>query len=148
MLNEKLNSLIAEAMKEHNQERTEVLRLIKAEFVKAEKDGMKLNDANEIKLLTKMVVQRQDSIEQYKAANRTDLVDNEQKEIDIIREFIPSMPSDEEIEKLTDKIVSNFKRDNGSVSMKDTRQIIAWVNETYNTPSVGKIVSTVIKRYV
>lgn len=142
-----INKHIAEAMKKREREKLDTLKLIKAELVKAEKDGIKLDDAKEAKILIKMVEQRKDSISQYIKGGRNDLAEAEQKEIDVIKEFIPEQPTDEEIEKYTDDIITHFIEQNDSdylISMKDMKAILSMVQEKYPMAN-GKIVSKVLK---
>ena len=100
MLNENINSMIMTAMKGGEKDKANVYRLIKNEFLKfsTAKNAGELNDAAEITILQKMVKQREESIANYKAGNRMDLVENEQKEIDIINELLPAVPTKEDIE--------------------------------------------------
>ena len=70
-----INRYIAEAMKKRETDRLGTLKLIKAELVKAEKDGIKLDDAKETKILLKMIEQRKDSIAQYLKGGREDLAE-------------------------------------------------------------------------
>lgn len=142
-----INKYIAEAMKKREREKLDTLKLIKAELVKAEKDGIKLDDAKEAKILIKMVEQRKDSISQYIKGGRNDLAEAEQKEIDVIKEFIPEQPTDEEIEKYTNDTITHYIEQNDSdyqVSMKDMKAILSTVQEKYPMAN-GKIVSKVLK---
>ena len=142
-----INKYIAEAMKKREREKLDTLKLIKAELVKAEKDGIKLDDAKEAKILIKMVEQRKDSISQYIKGGRNDLAEAEQKEIDVIKEFMPEQPTDEEIEKYTNDTITHYIEQNDSdyqVSMKDMKAILSMVKERYPMAN-GKIVSKVLK---
>ena len=142
-----INKYIAEAMKKREREKLDTLKLIKAELVKAEKDGIKLDDAKEAKILIKMVEQRKDSISQYIKGGRNDLAEAEQKEIDVIKEFMPEQPTDEEIEKYTNDTITHYIEQNDSdyqVSMKDMKAILSMVQERYPMAN-GKIVSKVLK---
>lgn len=142
-----INKYIAEAMKKREREKLDTLKLIKAELVKAEKDGIKLDDAKEAKILIKMVEQRKDSISQYIKGGRNDLAEAEQKEIDVIKEFIPEQPTEEEIEKYTNDTITHYIEQNDSdyqVSMKDMKAILSMVQERYPMAN-GKIVSKVLK---
>jgi hypothetical protein len=142
-----INKYIAEAMKKRERDKLDTLKLIKAELVKAEKDGIKLDDAKEAKILIKMVEQRKDSISQYIKGGRNDLAEAEQKEIDVIKEFIPEQPTDEEIEKYTNDTITHYIEQNDSdyqVSMKDMKAILSMVQERYPMAN-GKIVSKVLK---
>ena len=144
MIYAELNSLIAEAMKNKENDRVNVLRLIKAELVKKEKEGKELTEAIEGAVLMKMVSQREDSINQFKQANRLDLVENEQKELDIIKEYAPKQVSDEDIITETEKVITNM---GGTVTMKDMKNILAEVQKVYPTAN-GKIISQVVKSHI
>ena len=145
-----INKYIAEAMKAKDREKLSTLKLIKAELVKAEKDGITLDDAKEAKILMKMVDQRKESISQYIKGGRNDLAEAEQKEIDVIKEYIPEQPTDEEIEIYTNDAINNYvieKGDDYQVSMKDMKAILSIVQEKYPMAN-GKIVSNVLKNKI
>lgn len=143
MLYNQLNSLIAEAMKNKENDRVAVLRLIKAELLKKEKEGKPLDETIEASVLMKMVSQREDSINQFKQANRMDLAENEQKELDIIKEFAPKQVSDEDITIETEKVIANM---GGTVTMKDMKNILAEVQKIYPTAN-GKLISQIVKSH-
>lgn len=142
MIYNQLNSLIAEAMKNKDNERVNVLRLIKSELVKKEKEGKELTEQIEANVLMKMVSQREDSIAQFTKANRMDLVENETKELNIIKEFAPKQVSDEDIIAETEKVISVM----GTVTMKDMKNILTEVQKVYPTAN-GKIISQVVKSH-
>ena len=143
MLKDRIDSLIAEAMKNKETEKVSVLRLIKTELVKKEKEGKGLTDLIEANLLMKMVSQREDSIDQFSKANRMDLVEKEQRELDILKLFAPKQVSDEDIISETEKVISNM---GGSVTMKDMKNILSEVQKVYPTAN-GKIISQVVKSH-
>lgn len=146
MLHTEIDRLIANAMKERNIELLNVLKLIKSEMVKAEKDGITLDEVSETKILLKMLSQREDSIRQYVDGGRKDLADNEQKEIDIIKQFVPEQPTDEEIEGYTRTCISTYvltKKAGESLSMKDMKPLMNIVKEKYPSAN-GKIISKVL----
>lgn len=88
-----------------------------------------------------MIDQRNDSIEQYTKANRTDLIEQEELEKTIIEEFVPKETPEDEIINYTKAVISSI----GTVSMKDTKKIMEKVSEKCNSSKLGKIVSQVIK---
>ena len=96
-----LNSLIMRAMKEHNTSRTETLRAIKTAFMNwqtsKEHAGQELTAADEIQIIKKLVKQREESVEQFIAARRGELVNEEQKQIMILKEFLPAEATEEDI---------------------------------------------------
>ena len=96
-----LNSLIMQAMKEHNTSRTETLRAIKTAFMNwqtsKEHAGQELTEADEIQIIKKLVKQREESVEQYMAAGREELANEEQKQIMVLKEFLPAEATEEDI---------------------------------------------------
>ena len=146
MLKDRLNDLIKEAMLEHDTTRLEVVRSIKTMFTKFEKEGKTLTEADEAKLLLKMISQREDSIIQYFKAGRQDLVDKETAELAILKEYAPVQASDNEIAEYTKEVCQQFVQENGSVTMKDMKPILAMVQEKYSTAN-GKVVSSVVKEH-
>lgn len=150
MLHTEIDKLIANAMKERNIELLNVLKLIKSEMVKAEKDGVTLDEVSETKILLKMLTQREDSIRQYVDGGRKDLADNEQKEIDIIKQFVPEQPTDEEIEEYTRTCISTYvltKKEGENLSMKDMKPLMNIVKEKYPSAN-GKIISKVLGSFI
>lgn len=146
MIYNQLNSLIAEAMKNKDNDRVNVLRLIKSELVKKEKEGKELTEQIEASVLMKMVSQREDSIAQFTQANRMDLVENETKELNIIKEFAPKQVSDEDIIAETELQIDILKELMGTISMKDMKTILTCVQRVYPTAN-GKLVSQVVKNH-
>lgn len=145
MLRENLNELIKNAMLSHDNTRLEVIRSIKTAFTNFEKEGKELTDADESKILLKMVSQREDSIEQYNKGMRYDLAEKEQNELNILKEYVPKQPTDEEITNLTKGVIAAFETQNGrKVEMRDMKTILAEVQKTYPSAN-GKIVSGVVK---
>lgn len=108
MLREQMDALIKQSMLDKNVKRTEVLRAIKNEFLvyQTAKGAKPLDDAVEFTILRKMVKQRLDSRDQYIAAGRKDLADNESKEILVLESFLPSEASPEEITKAIYEVIS------------------------------------------
>lgn len=140
MIRNNIETLIAEAMKNKDTVRLSVLRLIKAEFVKAEKDGKNIDEATEAVMLTKMVAQREDAIKQFTEANRNDLVEEETAQLQILKEFAPKAVSEDEIKEALQKMVD----DGLEPSMKNMKEFISRIKVIYPTAN-GKIVSDFIK---
>lgn len=145
-----INKEIAEAMKKRDREKLDTLKLIKTELVKVEKSGVTIDDAKEVSILLKMIDQRKESIAQYINGGRSDLAECEQKEIDVIKQYIPEQPTDEEIADYTKDAIKHYVEQNDAdymVSMKDMKTILSMVQEKYPTTN-GKIVSNVLKEYI
>jgi uncharacterized protein YqeY len=143
-----IQDLISQALKAGDTRKLNTLRLIKSEFLLAEKNKVEITDSVEIKILSKMITQRQYSIEQYKKANRFDLVQKEEEEIAIIKQYLPEQPNEEFLKNYIRKCIDGYKETHLNVSVKDTKTIMNIVKEKYDFPIVGKLVSEVLKEYV
>lgn len=145
-----INKEIAGAMKKREKEKLDTLKLIKTELVKVEKSGITIDDAKEASILLKMIDQRKESIAQYIKGDRSDLAELEQKEIDVIKQYIPEQPTDDEIADYAKDVIKHYIEQNDAdymVSMKDMKAILSMVHEKYPTAN-GKIVSNVLKEYI
>ena len=80
------------------------------------------------KLLKKMVKQRAESIEIYKKNNRTDLLEVEQNEHDILTSFLPKQLSEEETKKICEQIISKT----GATSVKDMGKVMGVLKKEYS----------------
>ena len=85
------------------------------------------NDEDIKKLLKKMIKQRSESIEVYKKNNRKDLLEVEQREVEIISEYLPKQLSEEETKKLCTEIVQKI----GAASIKDIGKIMGELKKNY-----------------
>ena len=149
MLNTEINELIMSAMKAKDVVATQVYKLIKAEFLKAEKekDFKGWNEAAEIKILMKMAAQRNDSIDQYNKAGRTDLAEVEKNELMYINKFIPKQPTDEEVKAYTQEIINDMKSKNMEISMKNMKYVLGEIQKKFSMAN-GKLVSQVLKNNI
>ena len=85
-----------------------MLRLVNADIKRVEVDERReLSDEDVRSILSKMVKQRRDSIEQFEKAERTDLADKEKYEISVIEEFLPTQLSETELTELLDRIIAD-----------------------------------------
>jgi uncharacterized protein YqeY len=108
-LQEQLKSELKTAMLAKDKARVGTIRLLMAEIKQKEVDTRTvLNDEEIIAVLTKMVKQRKDSISQFAAAGRQDLVDIESAEITVLQAFLPQPLSEAEIDALIDSTVTQL----------------------------------------
>ena len=141
-----LKPLIKEAsvksLKEGNKEITMVLRLILAEFQKEEiSQGSDLNNNNELSLLQKMIKQRNDSIKQYNDAGRNELAEKEQKEIEIIQDFLPEQINEEDLMKLAKETISDLSAN----SMKDMGNVMKVLKDKTSGQADPATISKIVK---
>ena len=141
-----LKPLIKEAsvrsLKEGNKEITMVLRLILAEFQKEEiSQGSDLNKNDELSLLQKMIKQRNDSIKQYNDAGRNELAEKEQKEIEIIQDFLPEQINEEDLIKLAKETISDLSAN----SMKDMGNVMKVLKDKTSGQADPATISKIVK---
>lgn len=148
MTKKEIEDLMHTSLKEGKKYEVGVYRLVKAEFLKAEKEhGVEPDEEKCNSIIFKMIEQRKDSIEQYQKGNRQDLADVEAKEIDVLKTLVPEVPSEEDIIRIVNISVNLFKSAHfGCVSMKDTKQIMEATKIMLpNAPNLGKYVSKAIR---
>ena len=120
-LKEQITSAMKTAMREKDKARLGVIRLMLAAIKQIEVDERKeLNDTEVLAVLDKMLKQRRESIKQYGAANRQDLLDQEQYEVGVIQTFMPAQLDDAEI----DSIIAAAIAETGAASMKEMGKVM------------------------
>ena len=125
------------AMRSKNKTLLGALRLIQAAFKQKEVDErIELNDEQVIVILDKMAKQHRDSISQFKAAKRDDLVKIEEFELDIIDTYLPTKLSDEEIDILIEEAISKSSAE----SIKDMGKVMGILKkELQGRADMGKV---------
>jgi hypothetical protein len=109
------------AMRSGEKERLGVIRMITAAIKQREVDErITLDDAQVLSVLEKMIKQRKESVEQFKAGNRQDLVDKEASEITLLQGYMPSQLSGAEIDALIAEAVAAT----GATSIKDMGKVM------------------------
>ena len=123
-LKQRITEAMKAAMRARDKARLGTVRLALAEIKKVEIDErIDLDDSRITSILDKMVKQRRDSIKQFETAGRTDLVAQEQLEINVIKEFLPEMLSQEEL----DTIIKTALEESGASSMQDMGNLMRLV---------------------
>lgn len=145
LINDKIDMLIMNSMKNHDTARTETLRSIKAAFLNwktmKENAGKTMTSADETQVLKKMVKQRQESIEQYCAAARNELADAEQAQIDVIQEFLPAEATEKDILKCFNDVIGQ----DGFEPIKKNMGIIIKYIKSALPNADGKMVATIVQ---
>ena len=123
-LKQRITEAMKAAMRARDKARLGAVRLALAEIKKVEIDErIDLDDSRITSILDKMVKQRRDSIMQFETASRTDLVAQEQLEINVIKEFLPEALSEEEL----DTIIKAALEKSGASSMQDMGNLMGLV---------------------
>lgn len=103
------------AMKGHEELRLDALRMVKAALQKHQVDTMKpLDTQSELQVLNMLIKQRRESADMFRKGNRPELADKEEAELKLIESYMPSAPTDEEI----DAAIANAMAETGVTSLK------------------------------
>jgi len=114
------NDLTA-AMKEKDELRLSVLRMMKSALKNKEIEKMRpLEDLESLQVLQTLVKQRHESVEQFIKGGRRDLADKEKKEIALIEKYLPAAPSDDEIHHAVEAAIA----ETGADSLKQMGAVI------------------------
>ncbi len=132
-----------DAMRSGERERLKVIRLIISSVKQVEIDTRKdIDDDNQIlKIINKMVKQRRDSVKQFTAGNRQDLVDIELSEINILENYLPAQLNEQEIELLIDEVLSEI----AATDIKDMGKAMAAIKIKINGRADMSLVSQNIR---
>ena len=104
-------------------------------------ERIELNDAQVMTVIQKMVKQRKDSISQFSDAGRSDLVEIEEAELEIINNYMPEQLSEEEVASFVDKAIN----DSGANSMKDMGKLMGMLKSQLQGKADMSLVSQLIK---
>jgi uncharacterized protein YqeY len=142
-IREKIMSDMKTAMRDKNQVRLDTIRFLQAAIknreIEVRPNAITAEDV--LAVIKKMVKQRKESIEQYQAANRQDLVDKENAELKVIEEYLPAQMSRDQIEKIVADIIAEVK----ASSIKDMGAVMKAVIAKTAGAADNKVVSEVIK---
>ena len=120
-LKERLNEDVKVAMRNKDRDRLVTLRMITAAIKQKEVDErIELDDARVLSIIDKMARQHRDSISQYEAAGRTDLVEKEKTELAIVQGYLPEQLGEEELKQL----IQNAIQTTGASSVKDMGKVM------------------------
>lgn len=110
ILKEKIKSDLKDAMKSGDSVVRGVLRLLSSD-IKNEEISLKkeLTDDDVLKILKKDIKRHKESIEQYKTGGRKDLVEQEEKELEILKEYMPEQMSEDEIRKIVFGVIKKLE---------------------------------------
>ncbi len=141
-IKEKLAELMKASMKSGDKETLAFTRNIHAVIRKREiDDKVELDDAGVQKIIGSLIKQRQDSIEQYKAGNRPDLVAKEEAELNFQKSFMPEQMSEAEIRTLIDWAV----KESGAATGKDIGKVMGLLKAKVSGKADGKLVNQLVK---
>ncbi len=145
-LKKQIEDNLNEALKSKDKKTYPTLRLIvsaikDAEIAGRSKGQKDIKDSDIIALLKKMIKQRNESCEVYKKAGRTELLENENREIEVINKFLPDQLSEEETKKICEETIKSVN----ATSMKDMGKIMGVLKSKHADSLDFSKVSSILK---
>jgi uncharacterized protein YqeY len=136
-LKERITEDMKAAMRSGEKERLGVIRLIMSAIKQREVDErIVLDDTQVLSVFEKMIKQRKESVAQFQAGNRQDLVDKENSEITLLQGYMPSQLSDAELDSLIGEAVTAA----GASSIKDMGKVMAIIkSKAQGRADLGKV---------
>ncbi len=143
-IEDKINESIKDSMKKKDTVRLDSLRAVKSAIL-LEKTKTSSNDKIDesiiLKILQKLVKQRNDSAKIYNEQKRDELANVEILQAKIISEFLPQQLSESELSFIIDSVIEEFSAN----SMKDMGKVIAAVNQKVSGKAEGRIIAQIVK---
>ena len=146
MLYDTIMTDMKDAMKSHDKETLSTLR-----FLKSAIDLFKINNKMDrtdspsdevvIEVVSKQVKTHKESIEEFKKAGRTDLVENLLKEVEVLSKYLPEQLSEDEVRSKIEEVISSIN----ATSMKDMGAIMKALNPIFKGKADMKLVNTIVK---
>jgi uncharacterized protein YqeY len=141
-LEEKLIDEMKQAMKSNDKLRLSTIRMIRSAIKNKEiEQRKKLDDEGIFRVIQGMVRKSEESIEQFKAGGRMDLVEKEQKEVEIMKSFLPQPLSREEILRIIDQSIEETQ----ASSLKDLGKVMKSVMPRLEGKADGKLINQLVK---
>ena len=143
-LKERINEDLKTAMKEKDALKLQTIRSIRALILEFEKSGSgkELTEEDEIKMLSQAAKKRQESIEQFRNADRIELAEKEEAELKIIQVYLPKQLSEEEIENEVKRIASEI----GAVSKADFVKLMPAAVKELKGKADGKTIKIIVEK--
>ena len=142
MLKEKLMEDLKESMKTKDTVRKNAVQMVRASILQIEKDkGIEVEDEKIIDIIAKEVKTKKDALKDFEKAERQDLIDLTNREIEILQEYLPKQLSRDEVKVEVQKIISEI----GATSMKDMGAIMKEAKAKMGASAEGKTINEFAK---
>lgn len=141
-LSERINNDLKEAMKSKDSFRLSVIRMVKGAMQLAKPNPREeLTDDDVITVISKQIKMRNDSIKEFEATGRSDLVEQNKKEIEILNTYMPKQLSEEELTEIIDKVFEEVK----PTSQKDMGLIMKNISPLVKGKADMSLVNKLVK---
>jgi uncharacterized protein YqeY len=146
---EKIHEDMVGAMKQRAAERLSTLRMVKAALKNKEiEQRAPVTDAQAVQVLTTLIKQRKDSIEQFTKGNRLELAEKEAAEITVIEEYMPKAAGEEELRRLVSSTLAELRAQGSQLGAKDIGTVMKAVQSKIQASGLradGRVVSELVK---
>ncbi len=141
-LEERLIEEMKDAMRSNDRLRLSTIRMVRSSLKNREIElRRKLEDEDVLRVIQGMVRKGEESIEQFQAGGRIDLVEKEKKEIEILKSFLPQPVSQEEILSIIDECIKETQ----ASSLKDLGKVMKSVMSRLGGKADGKLINQMVK---
>ena len=141
-LEERLVEEMKEAMKANDKLRLSTIRMIRSALKNKEIEARKkLDDEDVMRVIQGMIRKGEESLEQFQAGGRADLVEKEQKEIEVLKSYLPHPISREEIVKIIDETIKETQ----ASSLKDLGKVMKSVMPKLGGKADGKLINQLVR---
>ncbi|MEO8735931.1 MAG: GatB/YqeY domain-containing protein [Edaphobacter sp.] len=148
-IGEKIQADIVVAMKARDEHKLTTLRMVKSALKNKEIDKREaLTDAEESQILTTLIKQRRESVEQFTKGNRPELAEKERLEISMIEGYLPQAAGEDEIRAVVQGAISHLSQDGNKLGPKDLGTAMRVVQQRLLASGVradGRLVSEIVK---
>ena len=142
MLKEKLMDDLKAAMRDKDALKKDTVQMIRAAILQIEKDnGIQVDDDKIIEIIAKEAKKRKDAAADFEKSGRQDLIDRNNKELEIINSYLPAQLSKEEIEAIVKEIIAEI----GATSMKDMGNVMKEAKAKIGASADGKTINEVVR---
>lgn len=144
-LKERLLNDLKQSMKEKDTLKKSCITMVRAAILQVEKDKkVQLNDDEIVDIIAKQVKQGKDALEDFKKADRQDLIEQTQKEMDVLTKYLPQQLSEDEIEQIVSETISEV----GATSMKDMGKVMGAIMPKVKGKADGSLVNKFVKQHL
>ncbi|MGM0378579.1 MAG: GatB/YqeY domain-containing protein [Bacillota bacterium] len=142
IMKKKLMNDLKEAMKNKNKLKKQVITMLKAEIKQIEVDERIDVDKERIMdIIASQIKVKRNALKDFKKAERQDLVEKTEKEIAILKKYLPKQLSKEELEKIIDETIQNVS----ATSMKDMGKVMGKVTSKVKGKAENSLVAEIVK---
>lgn len=142
-LKETLLQDLKAAMKDKDTIRKNTIQLVRAGVLQIEKDNhVELDDDGVLDVIAKELKKRRDSLPEFEKSGRKDLIDNLNREIEVLLGYLPEQLTEDEIQKIVEETIA----ETGAATMKDMGKVMGAVSSKVKGRADNRVVSGYVKK--